>query len=184
MTMTDDALRERIEELEGKLSSTVSARDITIRDLRAENARLRAALEQYALQPMGLGALAQVTLAACNSKRNDRIAGETMGEHVDMRAVLAWCETCRLVHDRWKRECPNYVPVIDWSSMSPRGKLEALKDAPKVAGPWERFRDGSGVMRPDHRGDAAGLLSAEDDSPVARQTCDEEMLRDGWVLVD
>jgi len=107
-----------------------------------------------------------------------------MGEHVDMRAVSAWCETCQRAHDRWTRECHNYVPVIDWSLMSPRAKLEALKDAPKVAGPWERFSDGSGVMRPDHRGDATGLLSAEDDSPVARQTCDEEMRKDGWVLVD
>jgi len=68
MTTTEDSLRERIEELEGQLSSMVSARDITIRNLQADNDRFRAALEHYASQPMGLGALAQITLAAHGSK--------------------------------------------------------------------------------------------------------------------
>src|SRR5271156_3115664 len=107
-----------------------------------------------------------------------------MGVSVDMRVIKVWCEICQSVHDRWTRACPSYVPTIDWASMSPRAVWEGLKDAPLVAGPWEVFKDGSGAMRPDHCGNAATLLSAENDTLEGRKADDAEMIKNGWILVD
>lgn len=88
-----------------------------------------------------------------------------MGVTVDMRSVKVWCETCQRVHDGWERLCPDYRPVVNWKELSPREVLEALRDAPLVAGPWE-------------------VLAAENDTPEGRKADDAEMVKNGWILVD
>jgi hypothetical protein len=68
--------------------------------------------------------------------------------------------------------------MVDWKAMTPREVWEAMRSAPKT------FKDGSGAMRPDHRDDAATLLSKECDTPQGRKDEDEAMRVGGWLLVD
>lgn len=65
MTMNEDALHERIEELECQLSATVSARDLTIRDLRSKVE----AVERLVREAGSCGETGCTTVATCELKR-------------------------------------------------------------------------------------------------------------------
>ena len=81
------------------------------------------------------------------------------------------------------------MPTIDWSSMTPREVWDALRTAPKVAGPWGsngtsefRAKPNGGAWRYASRGlfnegDAVGWFATRDAADAA--------LRDaGWLLID
>jgi hypothetical protein len=83
--------------------------------------------------------------------------------------------------------------LIDWSKMTPREIWEALKEAPKVAGPWmlegQRLQIiGDGWMKDvayEHEGKILMSTSPETEPEYPdRATADAALRAAGWLLVD
>jgi hypothetical protein len=84
----------------------------------------------------------------------------------------------------------HWARKVDWSTMSPREVYDAIKSAPKVAGPWTK--NGGHVYRVATDGAPVVVSSHGDDGPFEsgdyrlpdRPAADAALRTAGWILVD